>query len=162
LSFPIQAGRGNDGITVELSTRGPVTVHGCNVVDNSGAGVSSDRSTGVTIEQCTIVNSGTLKYGGSGVSLNGGTKNVHVIGNHITNKVSHPGEGGIVAGFNPPPASGDSDGQISNNVVSGFGAGVALGNYSTNFRVQKNDLRLNKTCYINYGVGNKFISNLCP
>jgi Right handed beta helix region len=161
LPFRTKAGRGNDGITVELSTRGPVTVQGCDVVDNSGAGVSSDRSSGVTIEHCTIVNSGRPKIGTSDISINGGTKDVQVRENHISNKVTRKGDGGIVAGFFSQFGR-DSDGDVSKNVVSGFGAGIGLGQYSDGFRVEKNNFSLNAACYTNYGKDNKFVDNTCP
>jgi len=158
LPFPTQPG--NDGIIIELSTRGPVTVQGCEVVRNSGAGVSSDRSSGVTIKQCTIVNSGTLAAGGSGVSINGGTKNIKVMGNQISDNRS-PWYGGIVAGFTGLSPQADSDGHISNNVVHGFAQGVALGSKSNGFQVADNNLRLNKMCFLNLGTHNKITGNEC-
>jgi parallel beta-helix repeat protein len=155
LAFPTRPE--NDGIVIESSSGPRITVDRCDIQQNSGSGISASGSSNVTITECTIMNNGTSPRGGSGVSVNGGTKDIHVTGNHISDRrgVSNPG---IKAG---DASSLDSGGQVTNNTVLGFGAGVALGANSTEFVVEKNDLRKNTTCVTNDGTGNRVTDNLC-
>lgn len=155
LPFPTQPG--NDGIVIDLCTSQPVTVQGCEIVENSGSGVSAQRSSGVVIKECTIVNSGTPSQGGSGVSINGDTQNVQVIGNHVTDNRG-PNYGGIIAGYSSSP---DSGGYVSKNVVHGFASGVGLGSNSEKFDIVDNNLRMNTVCVQNGGTGNKIVRNKC-
>lgn len=155
LAFPTRPE--NDGIVIESSSGPRITVDRCDIQQNSGSGISASGSSNVTITECTIMNNGTSPRFGSGVSVNGGTKDIHVTGNHISDRrgVSNPG---IKAG---DASSLDSGGQVTNNTVLGFGAGVALGANSTEFVVEKNDLRKNTTCVTNDGTGNRVTDNLC-
>ncbi|HEY6419273.1 MAG TPA: hypothetical protein VIX59_09740 [Candidatus Binataceae bacterium] len=95
--------------------------------------------------------------GGSGVSINGGTQNVQVMGNHVSDN-RRPSYGGIVGGFS---SSVDSGGQVSDNVVHGFAQGVALGSNSNGFEVEDNDLLLNTVCVLNFGTDNVIAGNSC-
>ena len=155
LPYPTQPG--NDGIYISNCTQGHSTVQNCSLLENSGAGVSAQQSSNVLIQGCTIENSGTPAAGGSGVSINGGTQNVEVMGNLVSDNRSLP-YGGIVAGFS---SSVDSGGKVSGNVVHGLAQGVALGSNSNDFQVQDNDLTLNTVCVLNDGTDNVISGNSC-
>ncbi len=157
-TLPYSGQPGNDGIFIQLCPDGPVTVQNCTLENNSGAGVSAQGSSNVVIQGCTIKNSGTRAAGGSGVSINGGTSNVQVTGNTVTDS-RHVPYGGIVAGFSSD--SSDSGGTIQQNVVHGFAQGVALGSNSSSYDVTNNDLRRNKECVLDQGTGNTVSGNTC-
>ena len=156
LPFPTQPG--NDGITFETCSGAQNVVQGCEVVENSGSGVSSDTSSNLVIQNCNIVQSGTVIAGGSGVSLNGGVQGAQIMNNQVTNSQNSKNPG-IVGGFFDSP---DGNSVIANNVVSGFAYGVGLGSNSSGFQVEDNDLRLNTVCVENFGTDNVFTDNLCP
>jgi len=155
LPFPGQPG--NDGIFIQSSPTGPITVQSCKLIKNSGAGVSVQGSSNVTIQMCEACNSGTLDAGGSGISIDGATQNVLVTKNTVLDTRS-PTYGGIVAGYS---SSSDIDSTISFNVVHGLAQGVALGPNSSNFSVEHNDLSKNGTCVLNQGTNNTILDNTC-
>jgi len=155
LPFPGQPG--NDGIFIQLSPTGPITVQNCKLIKNSGAGVSAQGSSNVTIQMCEALNSGKLGKGGSGISINGGTTRVRVTRNTVSN-TRNPGYGGVVAGYT---SASDADSIISHSVVHGLAQGVALGPNSSNFIVEYNDLTQNGTCVLDQGTNNMTLGNAC-
>ena len=154
MPFPTQ---GNNGVLIENSTRGPVVVKRCSIVRNSAAGMSVSGSSGVTVKQCTLVNNGSPSKGGGGVELNGGTANVMLTGNQISDN-RHPSYAGIAAGNS---ATADTGAQITSNSVHGFGTGVVLGSNSQSCLVEYNNLTLNTACVTNNGTGNTVVNNQC-
>lgn len=156
-TLPYPGQPGNDGIFIQLSPTGPITVQNCRLIKNSGAGVSAQGSSNVTIQMCEAWNSGTLGEGGSGISINGGTQNVKVVGNTVSD-TRNPSYGGIVGGYS---SALDIDSTISHNVVHGLAQGVALGPNSSNFAVQYNDLSLNGICVLDQGTDNTVLDNTC-
>ena len=156
-TLPYPGQPGNDGIFIQLSPNGPITVENCKLIKNSGAGVSAQGSSNVTIQGCLTQNSGTLGLGGSGISVNGGTQNVRVSGNTVSD-TRNPSYGGIVAGYS---SDSDIDCTISHNAVHGLAQGVALGPSSSNFTVEFNDLTQNGTCVLDQGSNNTIQDNTC-
>jgi parallel beta-helix repeat protein len=156
-TLPYPGQPGNDGIFIELSPTGPITVQNCKLIKNSGAGVSAQGSSNVTIQGCVAQNSGTLGLGGSGISINGGTETVQITGNTVSD-TRNPSYGGIVAGFS---SDSDIDCTVSHNVVHGLAQGVALGPSSSNFTVEFNDLTQNATCVLDQGTDNTILDNSC-
>jgi hypothetical protein len=149
--------RGNDGVLIEASSGRTILIDRATIAQSSGSGVAVNGSSNVMVRECTIVNSAQLGYPGSGISLDGGTDHVQILENHISNSrfVNHPG---VVAG---DKSNMDTNGHIVNNLIHGFGTGVALGTQSQDFVVKDNDLGKNKVCYANNGSGNKIENNLC-
>jgi nitrous oxidase accessory protein NosD len=156
-TMPFPGQPGNDGIFIQFSPTGPITVQNCKLIRNSGAGVSVQGSSNVTIQMCEAWNSGTLGKGGSGISIDGGTQNVQVTKNTVSD-TRNPSYGGIVAGYS---SASDIDSSISHNVVYGLAQGVALGPNSSNFTVEYNDLTQNGTCVLNQGTNNTILDNTC-
>ena len=156
-TMPFPGQPGNDGIFIQLSPIGPITVQNCKLTKNSGAGVSAQGSSNITIHMCEALNSGTLAAGGSGISINGGTQNVIVTKNTVLDS-RNPSYGGIVAGYS---SSSDINSTISHNVVHGLAQGVALGPSTSNFIVESNDLRQNGICVLNQGTNNTIMDNIC-
>jgi parallel beta-helix repeat protein len=62
-TMPYPGQPGNDGIFIQLSPTGPIVVQNCKLIRNSGAGVSAQGSSNVTIQMCQAFNSGTLGLG---------------------------------------------------------------------------------------------------
>ena len=156
-TMPFPGQPGNDGVFIQSSPIGPITVQNCKMIKNSGAGVSAQGSSNVTIQMCEALNSGTLGAGGSGISINGGTQNVIVTKNTVLDS-RNPSYGGVVAGYS---SCSDINSTISHNVVHGLAQGVALGPNTSNFNVESNDLRQNGTCVLNQGTNNTIVDNSC-
>ncbi len=156
-TMPFPGQPGNDGIFIQLSPTGPITVQNCKLIRNSGAGVSAQGSSNVTIQMCEAWNSGTPGLGGSGISINGGTQNVQVTGNTVLD-TRGPSYGGIVAGFS---SASDINATISHNVVHGVAQGVALGPNSSDVTVKHNNLTRNGTCVLDLGTDNTILDNTC-
>jgi hypothetical protein len=153
LAFPTHA---NDGIVLEQSSGAAIVLSRCSVLRNSGNGITVRNISNLSISQCSVAQNNAAGHGGAGINLKGGTSNVKILNNSVTR--GHRNAAGITAGN---AAAADVNGKIENNTVHGFGVGVALGDDSSHFVVEDNDLSKNATCYTNAGSGNAISGNQC-
>lgn len=153
LAFPSHA---NDGIVLEASSGAPIVVSRCSVLRNSGNGIAARNISNLSVSQCSVTANNAAGHGGAGINLKGGTTNVKILNNSVTQ--GHRNAAGITAGNE---TSDDVGGNVEHNSVHGFGVGVALGAHSSHFLVENNDLSKNTTCDTNAGTGNTISGNEC-
>jgi len=145
----------NEGILLENCTGAPIVVSNCTVLSNSGTGIIVRATNKATIRQCTITNNGSRSAGG-GVALDGGTQQMSLLSNTISDNRSPN-----TTGFSAGTSGSDTQAAFEDNSVHGFGMGVDLATGTSKFIVKNNDLRQNTTCSTNNGSNNVVTQNLC-